>query len=171
MSVDPWTQVLLRLWAILEADATFASLVKPGNRIQFTDPKNPNPIKEGSNDSDCPEVTIVPGDSQEKLGFTSGSILSHQPWTVKVRTSHMCLGDESDGPIGNLLVFPLKLAIIRSILAAGDSLGLGFVSNAKITTCVLNSYDIVESRGTKGWVLFVTVNTDIELPRHGAKLT
>ena len=44
--IDPYTQVLNREWEILEGSALFTSLVKPSNRIKFTDQSGINPIKE-----------------------------------------------------------------------------------------------------------------------------
>lgn len=58
-TVDPFTQVYQSLWAILEANSTFASLVKPGNRIKY-DGTSENPEKFEAMYADKNEAEIYP---------------------------------------------------------------------------------------------------------------
>ena len=156
-TTDPWTQVLNRLWAILEANAAFAALVKPGNRIKFTDTANQNPIKENIQAGDLPEVTIEPTTAQDQWAYTSTSVGFTQVWSVKLATNDMRLVGAAS---------PLRWIVVKTLFEAGDKIGLDFVVSTRISPCLLNTYDPVENRGTKGWTVLCTLTTVLELRKN-----
>ncbi len=70
----------------------------------------------------------------------------------------------------NAGMFQLRWALLGAFSAAGDNIGLDFVSRTRITTSLSNTYDPVENRGTSGWTLMLTVVTDLEFAKVNGQL-
>jgi hypothetical protein len=159
--VDPFTQVINRLWAILEADATFCAMVKPGNRIKLTAADGHNPIKQNVQPGDLPEVIIEPTTSVDNAARTSTSMTVLQNFSVKAATNDMRI---------NAAALPLRWVLLKAMFAGGDRLDLDFVVRTRLTTSLLNTYDPVENRGTEGWTVLMTVAVEMEFARAGQTL-
>jgi hypothetical protein len=159
LTVDPYTQVLNRLWDILEAQSAFTSIVKAGNRIKFTSQDGLNPIKETIAAGDVPEVVIEPTTSQTQFAFTSQDVKEDAAWSLKMATVDLRLNYG--------LVLPLRWVVFKTLYAAGDTLGLDFVDKTRVTASMRNTYDPIESRGSKGWTELMTITTRLVFPKTG----
>ena len=159
--VDPFTQVLLQLWAILEGSPAFTNFVKPGNRIKFTGAANQNPIKKDVQPGDLPECIIEPITSADEPAKTSMSAMVSQTWSIKIATNDLRI---------NAGMFQVRWAVLQAFAKAGDNLGLYFISRTRITTSLSNIYDPVENRGTYGWTLMLTIVTDLEFAKVNGQL-
>jgi hypothetical protein len=159
-TVDPWTQVLNRLWFLLEENADFIAVVPAGNRIKFTDIGNQNPIKTSIQNGDTPEVCIMPEQSSERMAFTSRQSGSEQMFQLQITTLDMRLTKTDKTGINDL-----RWLIWKILSTAGDNLGLDFVYKARITTALEHYMDPV-NRGTSGWVCFFTIAVSLELPKE-----
>jgi hypothetical protein len=157
--IDPWTQVINQLWALLEANEDFAALVKPSNRVKFTEQAEQNPIKNNIQDGDCPECLIEPTTSKERQAFTSVEAASEQSFSVQLTTLDMRLRKADKTGAENL-----RWLVWQILDNAGDTLGLDFVYKARLTTSMTHYVDPV-TRGTRGWVVFVTVACTLALPK------
>lgn len=164
---DPFTMVLNRLWALLEADADFCAAVQPGNRIKFTVDSQGNPIKENVQLGDLPEVIIEPTTGSDNLASTSGAGKAEITYRIMVATGDM-----------RVLTANLMHWILWRIFDhAGDRLtntnvaglgDMGFVYKSRFSTIVSATLNPEISRGRKGWCVLLTITTTLELPRGGS---
>jgi hypothetical protein len=157
--IDPWTQVINQLWALLEANVDFCTVVKPANRIKFTLTSQQNPIKENIQNSDTPEVLIEPTTSKEKVAHTNLGSESDQTFSIQLTTLDMRLRKSDKTGAEDL-----RWLLWQIINSAGDTLGLDFVYKARITTSMSHFIDPI-TRGTRGWCVFLTVTCNLELPK------
>jgi hypothetical protein len=158
-TTDPWTQTLDRLWAILEANALFTSLVRPGNRVKLTGPGDGNPLKDNVQEGDLPELYIEPTVETAQFATSSKSVRLAPSWSFHLATNDMRVSAR---------VGPVKWAILKALHDAGEHLGLDFVTSARLTTGLLSSYDPMENRGTKGWTALLTVTVTWDLPKDAS---
>ena len=161
-TIDPWSQVLLRLWALLEANTDFCAAVKAANRIKFTAASGANPLKTQIQDGDTPEVMITMDQSSDRPALTSVQSGSDQQFQIQVTTLDMRLR-KTDGTGAN----DLRWLIWQILNNAGDSLGLDFVYKTRIQSALVHYIDPI-NRGTLGWVCFFTVTCNLQLPKDYA---
>lgn len=157
--IDPWTQVLNQLWALLEANSTFTARVKAENRIKFTGAADLNPIKENIQQGDTPEVMIEPTTAAERQAFTSEQAGSDQTFSIQITTLDMRIHKTDQTGADDM-----RWLVWKILSDAGDSLGLDFVYKARLTTSMTHYVDPI-TRGTVGWCAFVTVTCNLELPK------
>ena len=157
---DPWSQVMYRLWHLLEANSTFTSLVKAHNRIKFHHKSGRNPIKENIQNGDVPEVSIEPTTGAEHQAFTTMQGKSEQSFLLKVVTLDMrtYVGDGTG-------MNEIRWLIYKILSTAGDTLGLDFVFKARISSTMQHYIDPI-NRGTVGWVCLFTITVTMQLPRQ-----
>lgn len=101
---DPYSRVIHALWAMLEMDPLFCSLVKPGNRVKFTGSLS-LPIKDTVAAGDLPEVMIRHTASLPHDRASSTHFMDTATFTIDVATGDQRL---------TALHAPLKFAIVRA---------------------------------------------------------
>ena len=142
---DPFTQVLDKLWEFLEAYEPFASLVKLANRIKVQG-SNRTPYKAEVQDSDLPEVIIVPAGGETHLFRTSDSSSAVQLFEIRGTTGDLRT---------DRLFFPLKWALIRGVARMGHDLGIESdvfkVTKVSVMEAADTQADEDANRGTQGW--------------------
>jgi len=155
--IDPFSQVYDWLWDLLEANTSFATLVKPGNRIRF-DGTAANPVKEITSDADYPEVMIELAGGLPTPVNTSSSSSVIQRFAVSV----------SMGTLRLAAFLPLKWAIYCGLakwLSSHRNLKLGgqpFVVKLAITSAdEVRHKDGEDERGTMEW--FALWYVDVEM--------
>lgn len=80
---DPFTIVYEGIWDMLEANADFCTLVKPGNRIKYNGPARPA-IKDEISTADTPEVRVVPLSTEYHLQRTSNGTSITKTYGIEV---------------------------------------------------------------------------------------
>jgi hypothetical protein len=173
---DPFTQVLERIWAILEADTymstgwpmqNFCDLVLPGNRCKFTEVSQGNPFKEAVLDSDMPECIVEPLGGTDTLAKTSAGGYSDCAFRVMIST----------GDMRCLLANRMHWILWRIFTAAGDRLklpgtvyvgdpGLDFIVHTRFSAVVSSTLPPEIARGRKGWAVILTLTCRLQLPRY-----
>lgn len=168
---DYTSAIYARLWALLEAHATFASLVKPGNRIKL-DGSAADPFKQSLNDGDLPQVVIGMGDAEDSL------------WTLtqQYAYSHLTPAAQLSGVSREVMNFtithvgvdlrigkanPITHAILTALRKGGPRLGLAYVQTCgpahyghRITASQVNEYG--DAAGTKRLVVTITVPVAVQ---------
>jgi len=158
MSTDPYTQVIEKLWTLIEADSTLAGLVKAGNRIKFTG-DGQLPMKTNPTDGDWPQLMIIPVGGPANPHTSSTSSEATQRFDFSLHTGNMMV-DAS--------LFPVKWALFKVLARAVlNELGLPFVTNADMRDDGVEVFDAraEEQRGTKGWSLGLTVTVEMTFSR------
>jgi hypothetical protein len=148
---DPYTLVHDALWGILEANQGFAALVKPGNRIKFTN-RGRDPDKQQAGADDFPEVRIIIRSSAPGEKASSSSCFDRQTFEIQVSS-----GDQRF----DAAYFPVKWSVFRAMNAARRDLlalidgltwnGRSFVLNIRPTGVSEGVSDSDQNRGIKGW--------------------
>lgn len=149
---DPFTQVYEALWALLEAHSDFAALVKPGNRIKFSEkPREKPQLRE----ADVPEVRIVPGELRPHLFRTSSSSTINRIYRVEISTNDLRI---------TAAAFPVEWAILQAVAGAEDSLtSLSFVRQARPISGETPGPD--PSMRSDGWHTVVSLDVMMSFPR------
>jgi len=163
-AVNPFTPILDQLWAILEADAKFTARVLSGSRIKFT---VQNPRKTGAlQPGECPEVVIEPGNDTQDWAVATSSMEVNQTFVITVLTNDMrpAYTDSDSGLLTG--AFELEWIIARALMAAGDTLGISYVTRARVTTA-LKLDTSKENRGHEGWAALITVSVRLTVDRAG----
>jgi len=117
-TTDPFTQVLDKIWAVLEADPRFTSKVRLKNRIKGPD------VKDALAESDIEEVEIVPAGSEVNLRDSENRNRVTQRFQLKCTNG---------GGLPTSKHFPLKWVVVTALSRAGADLGLSFVYNVSVT--------------------------------------
>ena len=156
---DPYSQVIYRLWYLLEQNTTFTGIVKAHNRIKFNHRSGKNPIKENIQNGDVPEVMIEPTTSMDGQAWTSTQAKNEQSFLIKIVTLDMrtYIGDGTG-------MNELRWLVYQILSTAGDTLGLDFVYKARITSSMQHYIDPI-NRGTIGWVCLFTITCALQLPK------
>jgi len=118
MSVDPFTEVLQKLWEILEANSDFATAVKAGNRGKLWVGNVKPPIKDELSNSDVPYVSILPVGSTFNPFATSTDAIIEQTYGIRMVDGNLKI---------NSAYFPLKFYIIQALANVDALLGLSYV--------------------------------------------
>jgi hypothetical protein len=105
---NPLTLVHDALWELVAKQPIFADLVKPGNRIQFNDPRVRDPIKASATTADLPEVLLTSeGLSPVRLCRTSSTSSIIKQWGWVITTGDYRL---------NEFLLPIEWAIIACMM-------------------------------------------------------
>ena len=165
---DPYTPIIEQLWAILNADPAFAKRVLPGNQILYT--QDVNPRKTGVLQAGVPEVEILPGNVPENWAPQSENIETEPVFVITVLTNDMRLAfkDATTGIWQGANV--LRWIITRALCAMGDTLGISYVTEARVTTGMVLELESDKNRGHTGWALMITVKVRLTLDRIGDAL-
>ena len=81
---NPFDDVYIAFWTLLESHIDFTSLVKAGNRIRFDD--KVDPVKKSISDADLPEVTLITEGFTPHFRRTSSSTTVTRRYTFLVST-------------------------------------------------------------------------------------
>jgi len=154
---DPFSQVYDWLWDLLAANADFAALVQPGNRIRF-DGTAANPVKEITSTADYPEVMIELAGGLPTPINTSASSSMIQRFAVSV----------SMGTLRLAAFLPVKWAIYCGLAKWLTSYrSLLFKTRPFVVKLAITSADEVrhkdgdDQRGTMEW--FAVWYVDVEM--------
>ncbi|HNX27524.1 MAG TPA: hypothetical protein PKK48_08980 [Phycisphaerae bacterium] len=155
MTENPFIEVLNELWKLLESRDDFTNLVKVGNRTKLTGTAV-NPFKDSVQDSDLPEVQIIPGGGKTNLFATSTSHFVEQVYFIRAVT----------GELNALVLFRLKWALIKALANTSNNLGLDYVMDIDVTDC----QDVIEigdeNRGRLGWRGMISVNVKMKFTKN-----
>lgn len=157
---DPFTQVIERLWDLIEADGELAGLVKPGNRIKLTG-DGQIPMKASVQDGDMPELAIEPVGGSLNPHYTSTSLSVTQLYRFSLVTGNLMV---------DAVLFPVKWALLKLLVRiCGNQLEeLPFVTNADlIGEAIEEGFDRAQekNRGTSGWALGLTLSVAMTFNR------
>jgi len=154
MSYDPFTPVYDAIWAALDASPDFCAAVQPGNRIKMSG-ENPTPAKTARQDSDFPEVKIIPTTCGLGQRTSTGQGV-RQNFMLELITGDLRI---------QMGLFPLKFIILQAILARGPYLGIRGLVNSVTITDLSELPDAKDSSGKAGWTMRMTIGVDIRLDR------
>ncbi len=106
---NPWRQVQLGIWALLDASAALATLLgaRPGNKILFLD-GGQQPQKREYQEGDFPQVKITPGaitEDKTKLSATSSTAEVFINWDIEVTTGSQKIEQ----------IFEIQFEILRAL--------------------------------------------------------
>ena len=144
---DPIIQVHDALWALLEAHAPLASMVKVKNRVKLSG-SNRDPLKAEISDADLPELRITPSSSKPHLQRTSNGSSLVKRFRVEVAT-----GDQRV----DAGLFALEWEIYRALSAWVQTLIVltwnekTYVRLARPITVQDGKSDVDLIRGIRGW--------------------
>ena len=116
---DPFTEVLEKLWLLLEEDTYFCITVKNVNRIKLQD-KFDKPEKTEFSTADFPQVTIEPGEGAFDVRASTNSTMVQLNYAIEVVTGDL-------KPTRSL--FPLMWRILKILTDTPSNLGLEYVQD------------------------------------------
>lgn len=166
MATDPYTLVHDGLWAVLEANTDFTTLVPELNRIKFSG-TNRSPIKDKIATADTPDVRISMRVLTIREGGASNGEFDRVQFNIELATGDQRLTARA---------FPIVWAI-RQALFAGDATLAAIEFNSKtnwISCAQPGNVDFgiandAENRGIVGWAAIASV--EIQLFFSKADLT
>ncbi len=154
-TTDPFTQMHLELWNILEANADFTATVNPGNRIKYIG-TNENPKKKERMVADTPEVTIVPQGGPIDYHISSHSVQITRLFTLVIQSGSLRT---------SVQLYPLEWLITKILFNASDTENLSFVKRFRVLDAAL-SRDEVETLGSRReWSSSLTVEAIAVIPK------
>lgn len=168
--IDPWTPVINRLWAILNADSDFLSRVRTKNQIVFIGQNAENSIlKQASlQPGDSPEVEIAPGACPQDWAPSTLTMDLDQTFVITIKSGDLRLwfNDGNGTPQG---INVLAWIVTRALYAAGDNLTLsGNALGASLSRVVVGAPLLLTSeqnRGKAGWTQLITLHVRQSLNR------
>jgi hypothetical protein len=115
-------------------------------------------------------VEIIPGNVPENWAPQSENIETEPVFVITVLTGDMRLSfkDENSGLWQGANI--LRWIITRALCAAGDTLGISYVTEARVTTGMVLELESEKNRGHTGWALMITVKVRLTLDRVGDAL-
>lgn len=145
---DPFTLAYRALWSMMSERSDFADLVRIGNRIDFANDANRNPVKQVAAAADLPEIILVPAGCSVNIHNTSSSsrVIRRYTWlmsTGDARVSH--------------LLFPVEWAVLRgmtnwkTVMGALEWRDKRFVKRCDVISVTEGDSDPARNRGIKGW--------------------
>lgn len=150
--IDPLTQVYKSIWAILEDNSDFATMVKPGNRIKYFD--KTLPAKREALFADMPEVEIVPLPMEMNMPITNKHNQFMADYELIIRTGSNRL---------NFKLFPLEWLITKIFFSAADAnfhtkaeaagivWNMTYVRSFRIINTDPSNDDVELTRGKRSW--------------------
>lgn len=156
MTTDPFTEVLQKLWQLLESRPVFTTLVASRNRITLWEGRG-KPEKTKHSIADLPEVTIIPiGGAVQPAASSTGAKITQIYRIIMV-----------DGDLRlNKVFFPLKWAIVRSLASIDENLGLTYVRRIMVS----DSVDEKNEEKHPGWNMGIDIEVDMWFDRTKLKL-
>lgn len=171
--IDYEGEVIKRLWAILDADTDFDSLVQPTNRIRLyavtgEEDEGQSPIKTTWNDGDFPEVAILTTGTNDTMwslaasyGMRGGVTAAAHQMPVELHID--CVLEVVHMNLNAYQMRRLNNVIATAIRAAGPNLGIvafpvfpiGPLSQRHLIAS-RRAGDVADAGGTKR---FITVHT------------
>ena len=155
-SADAFSQCETLLWDTLEADTTWAGLVRPGNRIKHQAASGRSPYKPGKLTRDLPDVDIIPS-GIELVGYTSSAWTILQSFSVVVFSGDM-------RPAAAM--FPVRFQCMRAFYALARA-GRPDATRTWIEAVEIEASedDVLDERGQpKGWFTAIEVTFKLNLP-------
>ena len=166
-TVDPFTQVYKSLWAILEANSTFASLVKPGNRIKY-DGTSENPEKFEAMYADMNEVEIYPMGREDEV-VSSAHYHITKVYEIRISTPSTRL-DTKLHPLAWKIMQIFKEAadggFSAKATAAGITYDMGYVKGCRLRNYVPAKDDPELIRGVNKWTARLQVAVEMSIHRE-----
>ena len=162
---EPFTPVINRLWAILNADSDFVARVKPGNQIVWTGkPENAIEKRNVLQPSDAPEVEILPGTCPQDWALSSRVAEWTQTFSISIKSGDLRVFwlDHNGDPQG---INVLAWIVYNALYSAGDTLGLNYISACRITAAAPLLLTSEQNRGKAGWTQLLTVHVNMVIPR------
>jgi hypothetical protein len=155
---DPFTQVSRAILGALQADAGWASLVKPGNVVDMTSSTFER-FKTQLQPADVPEAILLQGEFRLRPFGASSRIAEMEQSYQFIATSD------------SLQVCPVNLLKYQTLIAlakAGATLGLdGLVRDWQITQAEDDALGHKEwRRGTLRWVSVLTIHVNMYVTRE-----
>jgi len=161
MSVtDPFTVVLNRLRALIEADAYLSTVIKTGNLITPTGTAQ-NPNKTNTQDADKPSIEIIPSTGNLKPHFSSTSVGLTERYTFVLVTGKLTVDSR---------LYPIKWALFQMLTTVTqEGLNIPFVTNADLEEDMIQGFDaaLPENHNTAGWSLGLTLSVMMTFNKIG----
>jgi hypothetical protein len=154
---DPFTQVSQAILAALQADAGWASLVRPGNVVDMTS-RSFEQFKTQLQPGDLPEAILLQGEFSLKP-FGPGSRIAEMQQQFQLIVTHRSLRV--------LPVNQLKFQTLIALAKAGPSLGLdGLVRDWQIMAGQDDAFGQTQwRRGTDRWVSVLSIHANMFVTR------
>ncbi len=156
--IDPFTQTSRAILASLQADAGWASMVKPGNVVDMTADSFER-FKLQLQPADVPEVILLQGEFKLKP-FGASSRMTEIEQSYQLIATHDSLRVR---PVNRL-----KFQTLIALAKAGPSLGLeGMIRDWEITQGEDDAVGQKQwKRGTQRWVSVLTIRVSMYLSRE-----
>lgn len=156
--IDPYTQIIAKLWDVLTSFNDWAALVKVGNRLELSD-SGQLKAKIHRAPADFAEFRIIPAPGgQIALFNTSDSSVFLQNFLLQTASRKL---DPS------AQVFPIKFQTIRAFAKAisdtGDRLGLDFVEKVRFLDAIEMNDSPDLSRDSGWWAGVLTLSVQFRL--------
>lgn len=158
MSLDPFTIAYNALWALAEAHAPLAALVRLGNRIKFTASAEDqiggrDPVKDTVTTADLPELRLIPSGMRlrKRAGSSGFSVERSFQWGIASGQKLL----DADG--NNIGLFPIEWELLRAMADVDRVMqAVEFAGSTKILHAipVLASEGVVDAdlqRNIGGW--------------------
>jgi len=157
---NPFTLVYDRLWTLLEAETTLATMIKPGNRLKFNSETNRNPLKESIASADMPEMLILAPGCDVNLFNSSTSSLFDMDYSIVVNT-----GDFRLTAIALQISWLVYCQAVkwRSELTSLQWCGDSFVKNVQFNNVSVGESIAERNRGINGFTEVLKVQVQMYL--------
>jgi hypothetical protein len=157
LMLDPFTQISRAILALLQADAGWARMVKPGNIVDMTADTFER-FKTQLQPADVPEVVLLQSDFKLKP-FGASSRIAEMEQDYQLIVTH-----------SSLRVRPINVLKYQTLIAlanAGPSLGLdGLVRGWEITSGQDDAFGQKQwRRGSTRWVSVLTIRVGMYVSR------
>lgn len=151
MADDPFTEVLKKLWDLLEVSSEFSNLVRVGNRIKLWEGTLTADVKsdeESLSILDLPMVIIEPagGVMNPIATSTDGNFI--QTYRIKMMDGNLLL---------HKTYFPLKWAIFKALASIDSLLNLTYVRGILIE----DGIDERNITGHPGWNMGIDIKVSM----------
>lgn len=157
--MDPFTEVLGKLWELLETNAAFTSLVKIGNRIKLYEGSvKPLGLLENRSQIDLPAITILPAGTIMNPAMTSTDAVIRQTYRIHAEDGNLLLSKT---------YFPLKWALFKSIVNMDNYLGLSYVRKIEID----DGSDTPNDETNPSWTMGIDIHVTMIWKRSFLKAT
>ena len=155
--MDPFTETLLAIWALLEAKTSFTDLVAERNRVKLNLGSD-KPEGTEFTTADFPRVTIEPyGNINVNMSKSSSDASFVQRYRISAY-------DGDKRPTKNY--FPLKWVIFRILAGTDGDLGLEYVKNVTFSDM---GDDVGEDTIHPGWYSMFDIDVEMWFGRDWMK--
>ena len=149
---DPFSLVYERVWDILTGHKPLADLVNLRNRIRF-DQTEQDPEKQEIEDSDLPELMLVPAGGEAEPFDTNTTARATQDLELQLTTGDLRVHE---------VLFPVKWQLLRALVQCGVQLGgFDFVRGVGFSNITEEFDNDAANRGTRGWSATITIRVDM----------